>query len=87
MLVSLGIVKVKLPRAQIRHVSSVNSGADGERGHAWTWLAMGNHVICKVEYVGQNIYFSLTRHLLNPKALKVNPFCYCPFKSAEVDVG
>ena len=34
MLVSLGIVKVKLPRAQIRHVSSVNSGADGERGQA-----------------------------------------------------
>ena len=45
---------------------------------------MGNHVICKVEYLGQNIYFSLTRHLLNPKALKVNPFCYCPFKSARV---
>ena len=48
---------------------------------------MGNHVICKVEYLGQNIYFSLTRYLLNPKALKVNPFCYCPFKSAEVGVG
>ena len=34
MLVSLGIVKVKLPGAQIRHVSGVNSGADGERGQA-----------------------------------------------------
>ena len=34
MLASLGIVKVKLPRAQIRHVSGVNSGADGETGQA-----------------------------------------------------
>ena len=34
MFVSLGIVKVKLPRAQIRRVSSVNSSADGETGQA-----------------------------------------------------